>query len=373
MGSVYRRERRKGGKVVKDRKYTISFRGADGKTHTAPGFTDRKASVEKMRQLEIAEERASVGLPVEPGAAARHSFADAVDAFCADLDRQGCTAKHVGRRRQQLTAAAKHCSWTSVRQLSQAGATAFLTHLSQRPSSPTTCNHYLTSLIALGGFCVRQGWLPTNPLTGLPRASVGAPGDISRRPHARRALNPAELAALLTCPAIRLTRRQLYRVAAMSGLRANELRQLAPCDFTLGARPRWHPRPEIVKGRRLDTVPMLPECADLLTSMTASLGVNDRIFPRRVSSVSWHADLRRAGIRRFDDRGRRANFHSLRMTFCTTLARVLPIQTVQRLMRHKSITMTTAIYLDLGIADLAEQMDALPRLFEAKPGIEKAG
>jgi hypothetical protein len=61
-------------------------------------------------------------------------------------------------------------------------------------------------------------------------------------------------------------------------------------------------------------------------------------------------------------RGRHADFHSFRYTFCSLMGRILPIQKVKVLMRHSTITLTADLYLDLGIDDTAEGVWTLPRL-----------
>ena len=50
------------------------------------------------------------------------------------------------------------------------------------------------------------------------------------------------------------------------------------------------------------------------------------------------------------------------MTRGTWLAKRHPIQTVQRLMRHGTITLTVDLYNDLDLSDVAEQEWTLPRL-----------
>lgn len=391
MGSVYRRERLKGGKRVRDKKHTISFRGIDGKWHTEPGYTDKKASEEKLRKIELRIARQLEGLPCEAAAPVARPILEAVQLYAADLRRQGRSADHAARRVQQLTDASAWCSWSTVASVTAESATAFLVHLEREgvsraarpvtktidgkqrairfrprvsgPTAPQTVNHYLTSLKCFCSFAVRQKWLAASPLAGIPKANLGSPGDVSRRPQARRALSLAEYRGLAGCLDVRLRRRNLYQCAALSGLRAKELHWLAPVDFTLGARPQFHLRPEVSKGKRLDRVPMLPECAELLTRLSAGLGPYDRLFPLRPHPDAVLRDYAKAGVRAKDERGRRAGFHSLRCTFATVLAEVLPIQVVSRLMRHRSIEVTNALYIDLGLTDMAEKLDTLPPLF----------
>jgi site-specific recombinase XerC len=83
-------------------------------------------------------------------------------------------------------------------------------------------------------------------------------------------------------------------------------------------------------------------------------------------------DLTRAGIKEIDEAGRHVDFHSLRCFFCTLLAKRLPIQTVSKLMRHRDIRSTCNLYLDLGLADIAEATISLPRILEDNAATDSA-
>jgi integrase len=93
-----------------------------------------------------------------------------------------------------------------------------------------------------------------------------------------------------------------------------------------------------------------------------------RLFRAIPAMDLLHADLEAAGIPRQDERGRWADFHSFRYSFCTRMAQRHPFQTVQRLMRHGTITLTADLYNDLNLTDVAEQLWTLPRLFPPAGG-----
>jgi hypothetical protein len=80
---------------------------------------------------------------------------------------------------------------------------------------------------------------------------------------------------------------------------------------------------------------------------------------------SLYKDLQEAGIERRDARGRHADFHSFRYTFCKTVGTVLPIQKVKLLMRHLTLGMTADLYADLEMEDVAEEVWDLPPLFKS--------
>jgi integrase len=85
--------------------------------------------------------------------------------------------------------------------------------------------------------------------------------------------------------------------------------------------------------------------------------------PEQQSNTTFNRHLERAGIRKVSEDGRRLNFHSLRYTFCTLLASKLPLQAVQRLMRHAQLAKTADLYLQLELDSLPDQVIELPALF----------
>ncbi len=85
-------------------------------------------------------------------------------------------------------------------------------------------------------------------------------------------------------------------------------------------------------------------------------------------------DLKAAGIPKRDDRGRTVDVHAVRMTFGTLLSKagVAP-RTAQAAMRHSTIDLTTNVYTDPRLLDVAGAMEALPALpLEAGPQREAA-
>src|SRR5262249_7370963 len=64
-----------------------------------------------------------------------------------------------------------------------------------------------------------------------------------------------------------------------------------------------------------------------------------------------------------DERGRHADFHSFRYTFCEQLAVKLPIQIVKKMMRHLTLQMTADLYGDLELEDIAEDVWQLSPFF----------
>src|SRR5205823_1590373 len=141
----------------------------------------------------------------------------------------------------------------------------------------------------------------------------------------------------------------VYRIAAYSGLRRIELQRIQRCDCTpTGEQPKWHLRPEVSKNGLAWTLPMLPECAAVLRPIWEAAEPGQPLLWRMVPDIErLHDDLERAGIARVDERGRHADFHGFRYTFCKVVGGELPIQKVKVLMRHLTLQMTADLYGEL--------------------------
>ena len=83
----------------------------------------------------------------------------------------------------------------------------------------------------------------------------------------------------------------------------------------------------------------------------------------RRSAEMIRADLEAGGVPYVDDAGRFADFHGLRHTFITRIARagVTP-KVAQTLARHSTITLTMDRYAHVALADQTAALDALPSI-----------
>src|SRR5581483_10394564 len=107
--------------------------------------------------------------------------------------------------------------------------------------------------------------------------------------------------------------------------------------------------------------PMVPDIVPFLKpAWEAARKPTDRLFPHTIWHMTLRADLAAAGIARQDEEGRWLDFHSFRYFFCWLLARTLPIETVQSMMRHSTITLTMDLYKELGVSDIRSAIAGLP-------------
>jgi len=341
----------KHGKRRKLRCWYIYYKDAAGKRVKVKGFRDRGATEIRRREIEKQLERAEAGLPV---AQLDRQLSEVLDMYESDIRRIGRNHDYVRIKVGRIRKIAREIPWTTLRSLTAESLREWLGEAAAKGRAASTLNQDRGVVGTFANWCVRQGYLTENPVR-----RVQSVRQLCAGPRARRAYTPDEFARLVAAspPA----RAEVYRLAAMSGMRRKEIRLMTTADFTLGDSPRWHMRASVAKGRRVDTVPMLPGCVAILAGRKPYK--RDRLF-RVPSDAELAADLAAAGIPRVID-GRWVGFHSLRYYFCTQLATHLPIQIVQRLMRHKSITMTADLYCDLGIHQLELQLDmkAIDALF----------
>lgn len=164
----------------------------------------------------------------------------------------------------------------------------------------------------------------------------------------------------------------LYLLAVNTGFRASELASLMPdsFDFT-GDVPTVTVLAACSKRRKTDARP-LP--ADLAISLRHFIdewrlanpaSENSRIWPgswQEKASVMLKRDLEAADVPYQDKAGRFLDFHSLRHTFGTNLARagVTP-KVAQELMRHSDVNLTLGIYSHVDMSDLAGAVEKLPK------------
>ena len=252
--------------------------------------------------------------------------------------------------------------------------------------TPTGCSYF--GFIAAK--CVSKRFFLTNC------AERPASHPFGRR-HARRAMCEGELRRLLDATIVAPTRDGLsgsergmiYRIAVETGLWASELRSLTRSSFDLdGDPPAVTVRAAYSKRRREDILPLKLSTASLIarkieSEVNAAQGLPLFNLTEKTARMI-RVDLRLARarwIRETMDRterrkrresdflsyvgrdGRIVDFHALRHTFISNLARggVHPKQ-AQDLARHSDINLTMTRYSHTVISDRAAALAALPDL-----------
>ncbi len=193
-------------------------------------------------------------------------------------------------------------------------------------------------------------------------------------------------------PAVRMCgadRAIVYRLAAFTGLRAQEIASLTPQSFDLDANP-----PTVTvdacysKHRRKDVLPLAEDlCRRLRTYLakreTDRRAGEERLWPGKwyrkagailqrdlaVAREAWLEETKGAErkrrdrsdhLRNVDAAGQVVDFHSLRHGFITHLVMAnVPPKVAQALARHSTITLTMDRYTHLEMGDLVEAVGKL--------------
>jgi integrase len=237
--------------------------------------------------------------------------------------------------------------------------------------SAQTSNHQLGAVRQFVRWAVSNGLAPEDPLRILKPLNVR----VDRR-RIRRALEPEEIRELL-----RVTERGpvrqglsgperalLYRVALGSGLRANELRSLRAVSLQDADtnEPTLTVQAGSSKRRREDIVPIRVELARDLAAHVCGRKPWEPMF---ALLRSWRPcgmlceDLAAAEIPQRDGDDHVIDFHSLRVSYISALARAnVPPKVVQALARHSTLLLTYDRYVKLGNDDERRALDVLPDL-----------
>jgi len=284
-----------------------------------------------------------------------------VEDFRSSLSR-GRTGKHVQITCRRIQSIFHSCGFRYYSDITGSKVQAYLNKLTV---SDKTCNYYLT---AVKQFC---RWMVLEQ-----RASGSAVEHLKRLPvlddEFRRALSFDEVCSLLRSAEagpVRFgmtghERAVLYLVAIETGLRVNELRSLQKrsfdfdnCIVTCEA--------SYCKNRRAAEQILKSKRAEQLRNFLAGKLPTARAFNMPSSyrtAPMLRADLQDAGIAYVDERGLKADFHSLRHTLATELDRTgASLKERMAIMRHSDRgNLTQGVYTHAKLYDLRRAIEDLP-------------
>jgi integrase len=410
------------GKQQESAKWYVEFRDHLERVKRLPAFTDKSQSEAFGRKVErlvacranneptdpelsrwvetlpqsIREAMARIGLLELSRAAAIKRLAAHLDDFEAAILARGKTAKHaelVTKRARTLFEGCGFKLWSDVQ-----GAKVE-THLAalreSRDDEPgisaQTSNFYLAAAKQFGKWMVREGRATRSPLEHLKGMNVA-----DDRRHERRALSADELRRLVAAahdgPEVLgmpgPERALLYRVAVETGLRSNELRSLVRSSFRFGKQSTTVVvEARNSKRRRQDELPIRPETAELIRAHVATKHPGSAVFgmPRAdgvvdmlrrdllAARTAWLDEaataedraerVRSTFLAERDEAGQVVDFHALRHTFCTLLARsgVHP-RVMQAMARHSDPKLTLSRYTHVETQEQAAALELLPSL-----------
>ncbi len=376
---------RKGNIVyVESRKWTIEYRDADDAVVTVPGFADRKATLQRAAELERLAEHEQSGLVDVYAEHRKRPLSEHLEDWRNDLATRN-TQAHADSRYARVKRIIDGCGFKVWPDVSASRVEAFIKTLRQ-PETPKadakakgqrraitikTANYYRDAVKSFAKWMVQDRRAPANPLEHLKNMN---PKKDRRRE--RRALTEDEAKRLIETThagperfGMSGERRSImYRLILETGLRQNEVRTLVPEAFDLEANPPMvRVRAAYAKGGRDDDLPLRPTTAADLAEHVEQAERGQAVFPlpldRRHVIGMLRADLEAAGIAYVDEDGRYADFHALRHSFITGLAKagVAP-KVAMDLARHVDVNLTLRHYSHTIVEDRAQAIAHLPDL-----------
>ena len=359
---VEKRRFRRGGKLRETRCYYVRYRLADMPVDRwkSLGVTDKQVAEQEARKFIQEQEREVAGI-LEPQVirdAARKPLKAHLGDYLADMETRGRCGRGGRGARQvkgRILRLMDGCGWKVAVQVTP---DSFTSWRNQWQRAARTLNHYMQAMVAFLNWLERVGRIKTNPLK-----HVGKVEERGQRRRVRRAFTDEELCKLVQKSG---SRGIIYFMAARTGLRQEELRQLTWADVNLaGDAPFVVVREWSAKNKKEERVCLVGEIADALRAYRPSgFAPEGLVFPNGIPRASrLKEDEKRNGIEYRDESGRYADFHALRYTWATFLQRNGVAQRVaMKLMRHSDMKLTAKIYTDETQLPIQAAINGLPRL-----------
>lgn len=373
MASVFRRGQR----------WYARFKDADGHWVKEAGFTDKAATLQLAIKREHEAALVRKGLIEAPKSQTAISIDAALESFGKALANRGVSADQVtlvfGRCQRLVTG----CSFGTVVDIDPIAVDDWLAkqrngRKGKKGVSVQTSNHYLRAIKQFTRWLSRHKQLREDPLVHLEMLNVA----VDRR-HDRRALSDDEVSRLLMTTLTNGSvlgmpakdRQMLYVMALSTGLRATELSSLKSESLALESNPPTvRVKAGYSKRRRLDVLPLPSESLDAARAWLKNKPKGESLWPgawakNRCAGKMLQVDLKASNIEYQDADGLFADFHSLRHTYITNLARHgVPLATAQKLARHSTPVLTAARYTHIELSDQHREVEKLPPLIGTNTG-----
>lgn len=391
-GSIYKRTRADGSL---EELWTIAYRPRRGARRIAErAFGDRAASEQLLakRLRDAARDEVGIGDPFRKHRG--RPLTEHLDEFLASLGSRNASPRYRKLVRARLKSAFDAMHARVIADLELAKADAFLGDLiEKRGKSVKTRDHYAMALRQFGLWLLDSDRCGRNVFHKL--HGVSTPADTRRE---RMALTAEQVRLLAESAEARPVfeyakdhpqalpetldrlrrngwhRGLLYLFSALTGLRRAECAGIRWADLQLATEPSVTARAQTTKSKRRDPLPLDVTLAAMLLEWRKTVAkerggrvppASELVFavPKNLTD-QLRKDAKHAEIPVEDDQGRRLDFHALRATFVTLLARAgVAMQLTRRLARHTDPKITSRHYEKLDLADLRAGSEQLAKSF----------
>lgn len=349
---------------IQSGKYQGWFVGATGKQQLFTGTRNKAETLRIAKRLEDEHRQVRLGYRPAPSSADKHQkqqFEKVKDEYLAWGESQGGRGgrpwgqTHARNRRMHLQWWQDRLGLIILADLQDIlpRVEGALRELQKKGRAGKTLANYAEALGAFCDWCVQRGYLAADPLQSL------VPFDTTPRTQ-RRAMTAEEITRLLAACAPH--RQLLLETAFLSGLRVNELRNLArkhldleraglnlDAEWTKNRKPGFQPLPHSLL-ERLQTFAESGEPARLYAQFYARKDAKLQAPKRPLLYVPSHTardldiDLKAANIPKHTPEGK-LDFHACRVAYINfVIESATSIKEAQHLARHATPEMTMNVY-----------------------------
>ena len=340
-------------------RWKFRLKPKDGKIEDISLERSDKQAAEKRRGELLREkqhERDGLILPKPLRDAAQRKLAEHLQDFLGDVGRRGNCVKYLTNVEYRVGKMITGCGWNTLKDVTADSCQKwFQVH---KDLAPKTANDYLDAARCFLNWLVENGRIQANPL-----ASVGKVKTEGRETRQRCAFSDDEIRRLL---AVAGENKPVYLMAVHTGLRRSELAALVWGDIVLDAVvPFVRVRASTTKNGKPAEMRLHPELVGVLQGQKGNKGAGDPVFERVPRMKRFRHNLKAASVPDPTALGHVADFHSLRKTFGTNLAKAgVPSRVAMTLMRHSDRKLTDKIYTDENLLGTWAAIDALPHFTE---------
>ena len=362
MIHVCKKKKKRGNKTVASRYYYLRYKlpFMVREKWISLEVTDKRVADEKARELirDIERERAGIIQAKTVRIANDHTLNEHLRDYRTDLikrNRGGQNGRDAFRLERRILRVSEDCGWKYLREINP---NEFVQWRNKHDFSARYLNHFLEGFNSFLNWLIKHSKLESNPLRAVDKIDARGCQRIDRR-----ALTDEELRKVC---GVDEYRGMVYLVAARTGLRWGELRQLYWGDVEFGEETSFvRVRAATTKNKKTERLPLLAEVSQVLRSLQESgQSPTDLVFNHGIPRARrLQKDLELVGIPYINSQNQRADFHSFRYTFATFLQRnnIHP-RIAMKLMRHSDIRLTTKTYTDESGLPLVEVVGSLPDL-----------
>jgi integrase len=360
---VYRRKRNSNGKTQLARLYRGRYRlDNEPKITDVPLNTpDKRVAQQRLEQMvkEKQMEQEGILAPTAVRKAAQSPLEQHLLEYVADLTALKRDDRYVYELKNRVLRLMRECTWTQLKDIT---SNSFQSWRVTHELAPKTLNEYLGSISSFLSWMEKHERVAQNPLRHVQKVATNG-----RQVRPRRAFSDDEMHRLLTVAG---KRKVVYLAAVYTGLRRGELSKLDRDDLHLDSEsPFVIARASTTKNHKQAVIALHPELvAELRIHLEKMSLKTTEVFAAIMPNMDeFRDDLKAANILFINPAGLRADFHSLRHTLATNLARAGTAPRVaMEIMRHSDMRLTAKTYTDAGLLPVADAVLKLPGLTAPK-------